>query len=121
MKRLLIPLLLAFVIIGCGTPVPRADSIEDAIVVTSANIETAADQLQDLCGNTVPRGQCRAGALVDTDTKERLRLQLQEALDAVRLANLAVSNDDNHDASDSLGRAQALLTLVRSELARREQ
>ena len=60
-------------LIGCVTPRPEIDSVSDAIVVTAADVETAAQQVQRACGNLEPNGDCRIGAPIDTATKNRLQ------------------------------------------------
>lgn len=104
---------------GCVTPRPPVNSISDAIVVTASDIETAAVQIREMCGNTVPDGPCAAGALIDTDLKGRMKTSLQSGLDAVKLANRSLAANNAAQAGSSLDRAEAILRVIQAELARR--
>jgi len=103
---------------GCVTPRPKIDSIADGIAVTAADIETAAQTVKSLCRNTEPGGPCAADALISTDTKERLKNQLQEMLNALTVANLALSAADTSQAQTKLQQTTALLLILQAELAR---
>lgn len=118
-KGIFLGALVALLIAACGVQTPRAQSLEDVIATTAATIESTAQQVRELCGNSVPDGACRAGALIDTDTKNDLKATLQESVDALKLSTLALSNDQRFEASDHLARADAALSLVRDALARR--
>jgi len=113
-------LIAALVLSGCQTPRPKIDSIGDAIVVTAADIETVAQTVRELCGNTAPDGPCLASAVIDTGKKNQLKDTLSRALASLRLANQAYEADEAVEAEDRLTRAQLLLTLIREELARLE-
>ncbi len=113
-------LALAMLILGsCGIQHPRVDSVSDGIVVAAADIETAAQTTQQLCGNTQPGGECAPGATISTDAKNRLRDQLQTAQDQLLLADMALQADESVEASDRLARAEALLTMVQTILEER--
>lgn len=105
---------------GCASQRPGVDSVSDAIVVTAADIETIAQQVRRACGHTTPGGRCVPGALIDTDTKNDLARRLQDALDAVKLANVALINDEAIEADNKLARARTILMLVRGILAESE-
>lgn len=106
---------------GCATKRPPIESISDAIVVTSADVEIASDTLLSLCGNTVPRGPCRAGAVISQETNARIAQNLTNVVDGVERASNALAADELLDANDEIGRARSLLTIIRAELARLEE
>ncbi len=103
---------------GCGIQRPPIDSISDGIVVTAADVETAAQAVKNLCRNTAPGGPCAPDAAISTRTKERLKESLQAILQVLRSADMALAVNDTAKAEDRLARTQALLGIVRAELAR---
>ena len=113
-------LLACLMLAGCGIQRPQTDSISDAIAVTAADVETAAQTVKDLCRNTVAGGPCADGALISTATKERLKEQLQDVLDSLRAADRLLASNDSISAQTRLGRTQALLAILSAELARLE-
>jgi len=116
-----IALFLTFLMMsGCASQRPEVRNLSDAIAVTSADIETAAQQVRRACGHTVPGGRCVPGALINTDMKNDLAQRLQDALDGVKLADLALDNDEILEADDRLNRARNILQLVRDSLAAAE-
>lgn len=118
---LLIALIGVSLLGGCGTARPQVDSVSDAIIVTATDIEIAASQVRELCGNTEPGGPCLPGALISTDTKNRLKDQLQSGLDAVSLANRSLAANNAAEAGTKLDQAEAILRVIQAELARRAQ
>lgn len=98
---------------------PPVDSVADAIVITAAEIETAATQVRALCGNDAPGGPCVEGALIDSRTKDELRARLQDAQDALVDANRALAAARDTDAENQLARAEAVLAAVQSILEER--
>lgn len=111
-------LLACLMLSGCGTQRPQIDSLSDAIVVTAADVETAAQTVKSLCRNERPGGPCAPGALISTNTKERLKSALQSVLDGLSTANVALAAGDSIDAGDRLARTQALLAVLSAELTR---
>ena len=105
---------------GCGIVRPDIDSTADAIAVTAADVETAAQTVSHLCLNVVPGGDCAEGAPISTGQKESLKNGLQDVLDGLSLANLALATQDNSGASSQLARTRALLSVLQAELARLE-
>jgi len=104
---------------GLGiTSRPSIDSLPDAIAVTAADVETAAQTVKRLCRNTEPGGPCAASAAISTEQKESLKYGLQDVLDGLSLANLAVANDNEAAARGSLARVNALLAVLSAELVR---
>ena len=110
-----------FVLAACVTPRPTVDSIADAIVVTSADIESAAAIVKNLCGNTVPGGPCAMGSLISTSTKDSFKRGLQEALDGVVAANRLLAAGRSVDAEDRLAIADAIVKVLQAELLRRQR
>ena len=115
---LLAILLACFALSGCGTQRPQIDSISDAIAVTAADVETAAQTVKSLCRNERPGGPCAAGAPISTDQKESLKNGLQDVLDGLSLANLAVATGNDAEARGGLARTEAILAVLRAELIR---
>lgn len=115
MRNTLSTLFVFLFLVGCAAR-PEVDSIADAIVVTAADIETAAQQIGRACGNTEPDGPCAPGALISTSDKDRLAEDLQEALDSLLLANQALAADEGIEADNRLARAKSLLLIVRTAL-----
>lgn len=111
-------LLTCFVLSGCGIQRPQVDSISDGIAVTAADVETAAQTVHRMCRNTRPGGPCARGALLSTEQKESLKNGLQDMLDGLSLANLAVATSDYDGARSGLARTQAILAVLSAELAR---
>lgn len=111
---------LAMMLVSCSAPRPQIDSVADAIAVTSADIETAAETVLDLCRNASPGGQCAPNALISTSTKDDMKRQLQAALDGVKTANDALDAHDSIAADNHLDRARTLLTILSQQLARLE-
>lgn len=105
---------------GCATPRPEVDSVADAILVTSADIESAAQTVQGLCGNLTPGGPCAAGAAISTETKESLKVRLQQAQDAIVTANRLLAAGLPADAEGKLALAESILLALQAELARRQ-
>lgn len=99
---------------------PQVDSVADAIAVTAADVETTAQTVKRLCGNTRPGGDCARGATLSTDQKESLKNGLQDVLDGLSVANLALATGNAIEAGDSLARTQAILAVLRAELTRLE-
>lgn len=113
-------LLACLMLSGCGIQRPQTDSISDAIAVTAADVETAAQTVKDLCRNTIAGGPCATDALISTATKERLKRQLQDVLDGLRTADQLLAANASNTAQDRLSRTQALLAILSAELARLE-
>lgn len=103
---------------SCGIQRPQINSISDAIAVTAADIETSAQLVKNLCLNTVPGGPCAPGAILSTEAKESLKAQLVRMLSVLRAADMALSVNENLEAEDRLAQVQALLMILRAELAR---
>lgn len=118
---MLVLLMIVFAITasGCASR-PEVKNIEDAIALTSADITSVATQIKALCGNIEPGGDCDPDALIDTDTKLEFKNRLQEAQDALVLANEAVNARDQFEANDKLGQAEGILRTLRSAIASRE-
>ncbi|MCH8134809.1 MAG: hypothetical protein IIB77_02385 [Proteobacteria bacterium] len=114
-------LLACFALSGCAAQRPQIDSIADGIAVTAADVETAAQTVRSLCRNLDPGGPCAAGALISTTQKESLKNGLQDVLDSLSLANLALAMDDYPGARTKLARTQAILAVLSAELARMQQ
>ena len=106
---------------GCGIQRPQIHSISDAIAVTAADIETSAQLVKNLCLNTVPGGPCAPGAILSTEAKESLKAQLERMLSVLRAADMALSVNENLEAEDRLAQVQALLMILRGELARAQE
>ncbi len=111
-------LLACFMLSGCGTTRPPIDSMADAIAVTAADVETAAQAVKSLCRNTQPGGPCASNAAITTEQKEGLKDGLQEVVNGLNFANMAVSNDDIAGANGGLARTNALLAVLQAELTR---
>lgn len=125
MKRLpytfVATLLLALtMLVACVTPRPPVDSVADAILVTSADIKSVAQTVQNLCMNEVEDGACTPGALIETDTKDSFKRSLQEALDYVSTAKRLLAAGKAVDADDYLALADSIILAVQAELARRQ-
>jgi len=110
-----------FVLAGCVTPRPTVDSIADAIVVTSADIESSAEIVKNLCGNTVPNGPCAPGSLISTSAKDSFKRSLQDALDGVVAANRLLAAGKSVDAEDRLAFVDAIVKQLQAELLRRQR
>jgi hypothetical protein len=117
----LLPLIALVLLIGCVTPRPQTDNVADAILVTSADIESAAQTVKTLCGNLEPGGPCMPGAAISTETKESLKIRLQEAQNAVVLADRLLENGLPIDAASKLALAESIIIILQAELARRAQ
>lgn len=104
---------------GCGTQRPKIDSISDGIIVTAADIESIATEVKRLCGNTAPGGACAPGSSISTASKERLKVRLQTAQDALTTANRMLAAGDSAGAKDRLGQVELVLAILREELQRR--
>lgn len=115
---LLAILLACFSLSGCGLQRPNVDSISDGIAVTAADVETAAQTVKRLCRNERPGGPCANSALISTGQKESLKNGLQDVLDGLSIANLAVATGDGVGARSGLARTQAILAVLSAELAR---
>lgn len=119
------PLLWLSVVLLCGcealglTPRPEVNSIESAIAVTSADITAVATEIQMLCGNEVPGGECADWSLLDTPTKDQWKIELQTVQDGLVMANAAVAAGDAAGAQAKLATAEVLLQSLRNELRRR--
>jgi len=115
-------LLACLMLSSCGylglTPRPEIDSVSDGIAVTAADVETAAQTVKRLCLNTEPGGPCADGATISTEQKESLKNGLQDVLDGLSIANLAVATDDEAAARGRLARTQAILAVLSAELVR---
>jgi hypothetical protein len=116
-----LPLLVLAMLTACVTPRPEVNSVADAILVASADIESSAQTVKALCGNLSPGGPCAEGAPISTDTKERLKSQLQQAQDSVVVANRLLAAGQGADAADNLAVAEAIIVALKAELARRAQ
>ncbi len=114
-------LLALLMLSGCAAQRPQIDSIADGIAVTAADVETAAQTVRSLCRNAQPGGPCAVGALISTSQKESLKNGLQDVLDGLSVANLALSMDDYSGAQTKLARTQAILAVLSAELARMQQ
>lgn len=112
--------LLAAFLVACGTQVqrPPVNSVSDAIVAASADIESAAQTVLDLCGNTTPGGFCAPGSLISTSRKEQLSEQLQDLLETVKSANRLLIAGQSVEADNRLDQVEATLLVIRSELDR---
>ena len=113
-------LLLVFAASACVTPRPQIDSVADAIAVSSADIKSVAQTVQNLCMNTVEDGPCAAGSLISTDTKDSFKRSLQGALDYVSTAKRLLAAGQAVDASDNLALADAIILAIQAELERRQ-
>ena len=111
-------LIACFAFSGCGVQRPQVDSIADGIAVTAADVETAAQTVKRLCRNAEPGGLCADGAAISTEQKESLKNGLQDVLDGLSVANLALATNDYGEATDRLARTQAILAVLSAELAR---
>lgn len=107
-----------FMLAGCGTQRPHIDSAADAIVVTAADVETAAQVIHDLCQNLEPGGPCADGAILSTAHKESLKATLQSILDTLRMADVALAAGDGLQSNAYLARTESMLRILKSELAR---
>lgn len=105
---------------SCGVQRPQVDSIADAIVVTSADIRSAAQVVKSLCGNTVENGPCAAGSLISTETKDSFKRSLQSALDLVASANRLRAAGNAAAAGDKLALADAIILALQAEITRRQ-
>jgi len=103
---------------GCAVQRPQVDSIADGIAVTASDVETAAQTVKRLCRNTEPGGPCADDALISTEQKESLENGLQDVLDGLSIANLALATNDNIGAMDGLAQTDAILAVLRAELTR---
>lgn len=121
------PLLWLAVVALCGceamgiTPRPEVSSISDGIAVTSADITAVATEIQALCGNTEPGGECSEFALIETDTKDQWKIELQTVQDGLIAASAAVAAGDAAGAQQKLALAEVLLQSLRNELMRRAE
>ena len=115
---MLATLLACLMLSGCATQRPQIDSMADAIAVTAADVETVAQTVKSLCRNERPGGPCAAGAPISTDQKESLKNGLQDVLDGLSLANLALATGDEAGARGGLARTEAILAVLRAELVR---
>ncbi len=106
---------------GCVTPRPEIDSVADAILVTLADIESSAEIVKNLCGNTVPNGACAPGSLISTSTKDSFKRSLQDALAGVVAANRLLAAGRSVDAEDRLAFADAIVKALQAELLRRQR
>ena len=106
---------------GCATQRPKIDSMADAIVVTSADIESTAQIVKNLCRNIVEDGPCAAGSLISTSTKDSFKRSLQEAQDSVVAANRLLAAGKSVDAGDRLAFADAIILVLVAELERRQR
>jgi len=104
---------------GCGVQHPKVDSLSDAIVVAAADVETAAGEVQALCGNTAPGGPCAHGSLISTSQKETAKASLQQAQDVIVAANRALVAGDSIDAKNKLDRAASILLIVQGFIEER--
>ena len=118
--KLLMPLFFVLFLSACVTPRPKIDSVADAIVVTSADIESTAQTVQKLCGNTVPDGPCAPGAVISTRTKDRFKERLQDAQDTVVASNRLLAAGKSVEAGDRLSQAEIVIMAIQSELERRQ-
>lgn len=125
MKRLsysISVLMLSFLMLAaCVAPRPQINSIADAIVVTSSDIESTAQIVRNLCRNTAPGGPCAAGSLISTSTKDSFKRSLQEAQDGVVAANRLLAAGNSVDARDRLAFADAIVLALIAELERRQR
>ena len=108
------------IMVSCVTPRPAVNSVADAILVASADIESAAQTVKALCLNEAPGGPCLPGATISTETKESLKDQLQRAQDAVVTANRLLANGLPTDAQERLDFAESIILALQAELARRQ-
>lgn len=115
---ILATLLACLMLSGCGIQRPQIDSVADGIAVTASDVETTAQTVQRLCRNTRPGGSCADGALISTEQKESLKNGLQDVLDGLSMANLALATNDTVGAMDGLARTNAILAVLRAELTR---
>lgn len=115
-------LMAAFAILtGCATDRPQIHNPSDAIAKTASEIESVATEVQRACGNTEPGGECLPLSPISTADKDALRDRLQDAQDALVLANSALVAHDMADVDSRLKQAEIILLLIRNELARRVQ
>ena len=115
---ILATLLACLMLSGCGIQRPQIDSVADGIAVTASDVETTAQTVQRLCRNERPGGPCANGALISTEQKESLKNGLQDVLDGLSMANLALATNDTVGAKDGLARTNAILAVLRAELTR---
>ncbi len=124
MKRLpcsiAVLILTSVMLCACVTPRPQVNSVADAIIVSSADIESAAQTVQNLCGNTEPGGPCAAGSLISTTSKNSYKRQLQDALDGVKTANRLLAAGNATAAGNRLDQVDAIVLALTAELARRQ-
>ena len=113
-------LLLVFAASACVTPRPQIDSVADAIAVSSADIKSIAQTVQNLCMNTVEDGPCAATSLMSTNTKDSFKRSLQDALDQVSTAKRLLAAGKAVDANDKLALADAIIMAIQIELERRQ-
>lgn len=107
-----------FMLAGCGIQRPTIDSASDAIAVTAADVETAAQTIHDLCQNIEPGGPCADNAILSTERKERFKVYLQTILDTLRAADLALAAGDDAQSNTYLARTESMLLILKNELAR---
>ena len=111
-------LLACFMLASCGIQRPHIDSAADAIAVTSADIETAAQTVKDLCQNIEPGGPCAPTSIISTQRKESFKVSLQKMLDTLRTADLALTMGQEAKSDEYLARTESMLLILKSELAR---
>lgn len=115
MKALLLSLLL---LAGCAG---RIDSFSDSLGAAYLTVDTLAVTAQEMCGNTVPDGDCLPGAALSTEIKRGVKVTLGEALDYLDTARELYQVGSVDLAQDRLVTARALLRSLEATLARIDQ
>lgn len=110
MRGMLIAILL---LAGC-----QSVGVDQAIGAQYAAIETAAQGLKRLCGNTEPDGGCYPGSPIATIEKQAFKAQLQKAKDLTDLAMAAYVAGEAHEGG--LEQAAAILDFIEQQLREAE-
>tara|TARA_R100000808_G_scaffold2647_1_gene10210 strand:- start:4725 stop:5066 length:342 start_codon:yes stop_codon:yes gene_type:complete len=103
MKRLLI--VATALLVACQS-VPASNAIGGA----SLAITTIAMAVKEECGNTVPDGPCTPDSWISTADKQKIKVELGDAVAAVRAADEALRH--SRDATGWLAKADAIIAAV---------
>ncbi len=105
-----------FLLSGCAF---FGGGFNNAAGTTAKTIEYVAESTRIACGNTQPGGPCSANGLIDTATKERIKVNLQRAQNTLQHA--VELNMENRDAlaEDRLAQADAILSAIEAILNER--